>query len=203
MPSKKVFLENGEKYHLFNRGVNKQTVFHDAADYMRFYEYLHYFNTLEPAHDLRHAKAQKNSPDARLVDIQAYALIHNHFHLLVEQIVDDGISNLMRRLGAGYAGYYNEKYKRTGVLFQGKYKRVHINSDEQLHYLRAYINYNHIVHGLAEPEHVYQSSSLHFLGTFTSRIITLNDPDYSHNEQKTLARHIYSERKSRKEELFD
>jgi len=78
-----------------------------------------------------------------LVEILAFCLMPNHFHLLIRQLKDDGISRFMRKLG-GYATYLNKKYKRSGHLYQGRFKAVHVESDDQLKNTLAYIHTNPI-----------------------------------------------------------
>lgn len=81
-----------------------------------------------------------------LVQIHAYCLLFNHYHLLVTQMVDGGISEFMKRLSGGYTAHFNERYDRSGALFQGNYKRVQCTSNEQLLYLAAYVNLNNKIH---------------------------------------------------------
>jgi putative transposase len=66
----------------------------------------------------------------KLVEIIAYCLINNHYHLILKQLVDGGISEFMKRIGTGYTGYFNCKYKRSVALFQGKFKSIHVDSNE-------------------------------------------------------------------------
>jgi hypothetical protein len=201
MPSKIVVLEVGEKYHIFNRGVDKRIIFHDTEDYLRFYESLFWFNVEKPVSDLARAKANPSHHIDRLVAIHAYALVGNHYHIILEQLLDNGISEFIKRVAAGYTGYYNEKYKRSGVLFQGKFKRVLIATDVQYNYLTAYVNENHLVHGLPEPQNIYESSTLHAVGTHTSKLISgLLAKKYNKREAAALALQIF---KDRKVELFD
>jgi putative transposase len=202
MPSKTVVFEVGEKYHVFNRGVDKRTIFHNVEDYLRFYESLFWFNVEKPVSDLARAKANSSPPLAdRLVAIHAYALVGNHYHIILEQLLDNGISEFIKRVAAGYTGYYNEKYRRSGVLFQGKFKRVLIATDVQYNYLTAYVNENHIVHGLPEPQNIYESSSLHATGTCTSKLIPRPlVQKYNKREAVALAKQIFNDRKV---ELFD
>ncbi len=68
----------------------------------------------------------------------------NHFHLIVKQLVDGGITKFMHKLGTGYTLYFNQKYKRTGSLFEGKFKRIYIDKDEYLIHLSRYIHLNPI-----------------------------------------------------------
>ena len=167
--------QTGEIYHVYNRGAHKANIFSDAIDIVRFLEGMKFFNTLEPtggfydhykvssmtlgsqtpqcveftlrehAHDTVCSGGFQQPEDA-LVRILSYALLPNHIHFLLEQLVDDGISEFMRRLSGGYTLYYNERNDTSGVLFQGTYKRKRIHSDEYLRYLIAYINCNEIVH---------------------------------------------------------
>jgi putative transposase len=82
------------------------------------------------------------------VEIHAFALMDNHFHILAKQIKENGISNFMNKLG-GYSYYFNKKYKRVGPLFQGRFKAILVRTDEQLKNVFVYINTNPV--GLIEP----------------------------------------------------
>jgi putative transposase len=77
-----------------------------------------------------------------LVEIIAFALMPNHYHLMLRQVQDDGIARFMQKLGTGYTMYFNKKYSRTGVLFQGKFKAVHVDRDHQVIQLAQYIHAN-------------------------------------------------------------
>ena len=87
-----------------------------------------------------------------LVEVVCFCLNPNHYHFLVKQVSDDGVSKFMQRLGSGYTRYYNEKNKRTGVLFQGKFKAVHVESNEQLLYTSAYVGLNDKIHNILEKD---------------------------------------------------
>ncbi|MBU1956357.1 transposase, partial [Patescibacteria group bacterium] len=82
-----------------------------------------------------------------LVEFVCYCLNSNHYHFVLKQLVDGGISEFMKRMG-GYTSYFNEKYKRSGVLFQGIFKSKHIESNEYLLHISAYVNLNNEVHQL-------------------------------------------------------
>src|SRR3990167_2446833 len=86
--------------------------------------------------------------DLQLENIICYCLNPNHYHLLLEQNVEKGISEFMKRLNCGYTHYFNIKNKRNGALFQGKFKAVHVDSNSYLLHLSAYINLNNRVHRL-------------------------------------------------------
>ncbi|MBU2263510.1 transposase, partial [Patescibacteria group bacterium] len=111
------------------------------------------FNTVEPIGSLFEksfndpiAKNKKNKP---LVNFIAFCLNKNHYHFILEQVTDNGISEFMKRIG-GYTWYFNNKYGRNGSLFQGTFKSIHINSNEYLLHLSVYINLNNRIHRLGD-----------------------------------------------------
>ena len=145
---RRTILAEGEHYHVFNRGVEKRNIFLDTPDLERFKESLKEFNSEIPIGSLFEHRFKKEgefklgSRTPKLVQIVCYCLNPNHFHLLLKQNHPQGIAKFMQKLGTGYTNYFNEKYKRSGVLFQGKYKAVHIESNEQLLHTSVYINLN-------------------------------------------------------------
>ena len=153
---RKFHFTNGEYYHIYNRGVDKRDVFLDSQDFGRFLQSMREFNTKKPIGSLFENsfrdKIKLGNPIAKLVDIVCYCLNTNHYHLMIRQRIDNGISEFMRRLGTGYTQSFNIKYKRTGALFQGKFKAIHIDSNEYLLCLSAYINLNNRVHRLKNKE---------------------------------------------------
>ena len=86
----------------------------------------------------------KEKSDKSLVDILAYCLIPNHFHLVLRQKSKDGITKFMNRIGTAYSMYFNTKYRHSGVLFQGRFKSVHIDSEQYFRYIFSYIHLNPI-----------------------------------------------------------
>jgi putative transposase len=152
MATREIKFTNGEYYHIFNRGNNKRTIFADDQDFSRFFQSMIDFNSIEPIgsifensfkKDLLGGKASK-SPE--LADFICYCLNPNHFHFVLKQLSDDGVKKFMHRIGTGYAMYYNKKYDCSGSLFQGKFKAIHIESNEYLLHLSAYVNLNERVH---------------------------------------------------------
>ena len=157
--------QTGEYYHVFNRGVEKRRIFLTDRDYGRFLLCLKEFNCLDPIYSLYREKQLpvevKPLRKKRLVDILAYCLNPNHFHLILKQLEPDGISEFMKRLGVGYTGYFNFHNKRSGVLFQGSYKSARIRSTAHLLYISAYVNDNYFIHGYdKDRRHVWKYSSL-------------------------------------------
>lgn len=147
MSRAKNFFAPEEYYHVYNRGTEKRKIFLTNKDYLRFISLLYLCNTPEPIHrsDYLHASLAELLAIKRgqtLVDIGAYCLMPNHFHILLHEHTDNGISIFMQKLTTAYTMYFNKKYDRNGVLFQGKFKAEHITQDNHLKYLFAYINLN-------------------------------------------------------------
>ncbi|HEV8666792.1 MAG TPA: transposase [Candidatus Paceibacterota bacterium] len=141
------FIE-GEFYHLYNRGVDKRTIFTSITDYKRFLALLYLANSTE---DVRIANILKDHAYEEIYDrdrgkslvaIGAFCLMPNHFHILVTPIVEDGISKFMLKLQTGYSMYFNTKNNRSGSLFQGPFKSEHADEDVYLKYLFSYIHLN-------------------------------------------------------------
>jgi len=146
---RKVNLAVGEIYHIFNRGVDKRIIFNDQKDLERFFLSMVSFNSVEPVGSLYEQSFQKDKIKKPLVNFIAYNLLPNHFHFILEQVSEGGISEFMKRLQGGYTWYFNKKHKRSGSLFQGTFKSKHIDSNEYLLHLSAYINLNDKLGGLA------------------------------------------------------
>lgn len=155
MPIKRPRLINGEIYHICVRGVGDSEIFKDENDYYRGIFSIYEFNDTSPVtvRERRkarfRAKQRENSirelfSDARdrLVEILAFCFMPNHIHLLLRQIKKDGITQFMRKLGAGYVAYFNKKYNRKGHLFQGRFRAVHIKDNNQLQIVLTYIHAN-------------------------------------------------------------
>ncbi len=85
---------------------------------------------------------QERKKRIMLVEILAFCLMPNHFHLVLRQLQEKGISSFMRKIGAGFGIYYNKKYQRSGHIFQGRYRAVHIKNDKQLITLFVYVHTN-------------------------------------------------------------
>lgn len=144
----------GDFVHVFNRGVDKRDIFINDYDRWRFLLGLFAFNdenstfnALWQANRIygkttfntvrKFLKDKERNP---IVRILAYCLTPNHFHLLLEEIKPGGISKFMQKFGTAYSMYFNKKYERSGALFEGPFKSVVSESQEQLEYLLFYIN---------------------------------------------------------------
>ncbi|KKR39185.1 MAG: Transposase [Parcubacteria group bacterium GW2011_GWB2_40_8] len=140
----------GEFYHIYNRGVDKRTIFSDTYDMKRFFQSMEEFNVEKAIGSIYEnsflKKNQLGGEASKLVNFVCYCLNQNHYHFVLEQVLDGGIEKFMQKLGTGYTMYFNNKYKRTGSLFQGVFKASHINSNEYLLHVSAYVNLNNRVH---------------------------------------------------------
>jgi len=178
MPAKnssKEYVKNGY-YHLYNRGVEKRNIFLDQQDYNVFLSYLN--NYLSVKNDEELFKIIQN-PDSSLSEkdkarkllrlnnfsnnllLLAYGLMQNHFHFLVKQLETYAIDSFMNSIGTRYTMYFNRKYNRIGSLYQGVYKAVLVNSDEQLLHLSRYIHDQAIQKGQPSsyPEYMLQKKT--------------------------------------------
>lgn len=143
----------GEFYHVYNRGNRKQEIVRSEQDKRHFLEMLYYFNSESPLpNPFRELKGllrlglnkplawpEKWPPRKPLVKIVAFVLMRNHYHLLVKEIREGGISAFMHRLGVGMTMYFNKKYQEGGRLFQGPYKAKLVDKDLYLRYVSVYI----------------------------------------------------------------
>jgi len=150
---KKPQFVNGEIYHVYNRGVEKRTIFLENRDYFRFIHDLFEFNNQDLAPNNSYFFNNRNShgkneilirnPRKILVEILSFCLMPNHFHLMLRQISDNGVIKFMHRLGTGYTNFFNKKQERVGPLFQGRFKAVLVNDEVYLRHLLNYIHANH------------------------------------------------------------
>jgi putative transposase len=145
MSVRKHHLIPGNIYHVYNRGVEKRQIFLSRQDYLRFVKGLVVFNDSQPMSNFEERfqsvfKGQhKRKP---LVDVLAFCLMQNHYHLLLKQKTENGITEFMHKLGDGYAKYFNLKAKRVGALFQGKFQSVWIGRNRHFLYIPHYIHLN-------------------------------------------------------------
>lgn len=192
--ARKVTFATGELYHLYNRGTEKRKIFMSAADYERFIALLFSCNGTAAVRldDLaKHANSQGSALrvlfDAfergkTLVDLCAYCLMPNHFHLLAREKEEGGISRFMQKLTTGYTMYFNTRHERSGSLFQGRFKAAHVDNDEYLKYLVSYIHLNPVK--LLEPKWretgiVDRARAKRYLDTYRYSSF----PDYSGDER--------------------
>jgi putative transposase len=175
--SQKTYLEEGI-YHIYNRGVEKRDIFLDEQDFKVFLSYLKIYlspkNSEELSRLISSEEVSYKEKDRVFkllslrnyyeeIDLLCYALMPNHFHLLIKQKERETINYFMRSLTTKYSMYFNKKYHRVGSLFQGVYKAVLVTSEAQLLHLSRYIHKN------PPPGSSFPSSLSDYLGiTHTS-----------------------------------
>jgi|SRR3989338_6698862 len=148
------FVEN-QIYHIFNRGVEKRKVFMGEKDYFRFVHDLYEFNDEDRVYNSLYSfkrKLNKNIIEVEpqyikkerklLVDILAFVLMPNHFHLILKQRTENGIVKFLQKIGTGYTMYFNKKYERVGSLFQGRFKAVIVLKRAHFIHLPFYLHFN-------------------------------------------------------------
>lgn len=161
MAERKIVFTSGEYYHVYNRGVDKRNIFIDKYDVERFIQSMILFNSVDPIGSIYENSFKNKSPKLggetaklnktkKLIEYVAHCENPNHFHFIVKQLKDGGVIEVMKRLG-GYSWYFNNRYKRVGPLFQGPFKAIHINSNDYLLHLSAYVNLNYQTHQLGGP----------------------------------------------------
>jgi putative transposase len=155
-------------YHVYNRGVEKRDIYIDKTDYSRFLELLYVCNSEQPINlrNLHNSFGDIYQFDRgeTLVAIGAFCLMPNHFHILVTPLQPNGLARFMGKVTTGYSMYFNKRYQRTGVLFQGRYRAEHANTDQYLKYLYSYIHLNPVKllqsdwkeRGIADPQAAYE-----------------------------------------------
>lgn len=145
----------GWPHHIIQRGNNRQTIFATAADYQYWLNLL-----LEQATRYE-------------VQIHAYVLMPNHFHLLATPQAVDGLPKMMQAVGRSYVRYFNQSQHRTGTLWEGRYRSTVIQSERYLLACMAYMDLNPVRAGLVTQAQDYPwSSHGHCLGLRVDRLIT-------------------------------
>ena len=145
----------GYPHHVIQRGNNRQAIFACPADYRVML-------------DLLEENAKKFD-----VLVHAYVLMSNHLHLLATPQAADGLPKMMQAVGRSYVRYFNDTQKRSGTLWEGRYKSTVIQADRYLLACMVYIDLNPVRAGLVmQPQDYLWSSYLHYLGVRTDRLIT-------------------------------
>jgi len=155
MPYRKQHFANDEIYHITLRAIDDNLIFKDISDYYRGIFSIYEFNNTNPViirerrRSIAHSKKIYRGPTSvnfdkreKMVDLLVFCFMPNHIHLLARQSKDSGITEFIRKIGTGYSGYFNKKYKRKGHFFQNRFYSVHIKNDEQLRTVFAYIHTN-------------------------------------------------------------
>lgn len=222
---RKIQFQEGQYYHIYNRGVEKRNTFLDEKDFRKFLNNLRDFNNdsfyeqrlqaLKSSRSLapfrKGAKLHWNFKNLqsfleqkeKIVHLISYSLNPNHFHLLIKQLKPQGISRFMHKLSTSFTNYFNKRYQRTGALFQGPFKAIHIDNNRYLLWLAGYINGNTEIHHLAKAEEypwssfqsIFQTVDNNLLDDFS--LITSQFKDI--HEFRQFIKEIIQESRSKKE----
>ena len=173
------FIEIGGIYHCYNRGVDKRNIFLDSEDRATFLHYLFVLNNSRPLPNLWRDGIGKRE---EIVYLHAFCLMKNHYHILIEEFVEGGVSKFFHKLGTAYALYFNKKYKRSGALFQGRFKLKRIIDQPHFNYILDYIHLNPVIIWDRDPGEILNyleqykwSSYLDYIGTSNFPSITQRD----------------------------
>lgn len=179
---------NEEYYHICNRGVDKRDIFMCQNDYKRFLVSMDLLNDKKDGLMKIWTNAKRKNSKIKVVDIpelnfvkrellveiNVYCLNPNHFHFQLKQLEENGVQLYMHKLSTSYTNYFNKKYDRSGALFQGRYKSVHIDTNEYFLYLSAYINKNYFIHGYEERNDWIYSSLPDYLAKRKETLYNIN-----------------------------
>ncbi|MEK7570665.1 MAG: transposase [Patescibacteria group bacterium] len=159
--NRKLIFLNESYYHVFNRGIDRRVTFtnkreHDRAiELLSFYQYatipLRYSHFSLLPEDKKEEYLSTMISSGKIVDVIAYSLMPNHFHLLLKQKKEKGIATYLANFMNAYTKYFNTKHARTGSLFQGIFKAIYVETDEQLIHLTCYIHLNPVASSLISP----------------------------------------------------
>lgn len=155
-------LVSGEYYHIYNRSAFGARLFGDEREAKAFVKAMVYYTLIKPPRRLSLEKRYRENImnyDDRLVSILAYCVMPNHFHFLLKQEVEEGISKFMQRLTLSFVRYYNTLHKQKGPLFESKFKAVLIESENQLLHVSRYIHSNPVSASLIDDPIAYPYSS--------------------------------------------
>lgn len=201
-------------YHIYNRGTEGRQIFLDKNDHFRFIHDLYEFNDLKATVNLFRRFTNEGDPISLnkgerdlLVDIVAFCLMPNHFHLVLRQLQDQGISKFLQKLGIGYTMYFNQKYERSGVLFQGRSKAIWVDRDEYLLTVCNYIHLNPVEliepkwkeSGLENAEKTLQFLKGYRWSSYLDYIGIKNFPSVT---KRTFLKNYYADSKKLQEDLL-
>jgi putative transposase len=170
--TRKIIFEKDIYYHIYNRGVDKRKIFMKKGDLYYF------FNTIQIANQKNNVSSGDRNKERekiknkilevgeeKIVSIVSYCLLPNHFHFILKQEVEGGISLFMKRLCGSYSKFFNGKYERTGSLFQGPFKASVLAFEDSLEKTSAYVNTNYKHHRYNPKVDLIKTSLFEFINT--------------------------------------
>ena len=167
---RKTILKTGHYYHVLNKSISKFVIFNTDEEFKRMIQAMVYYQTAQRncslSNFLRSAPKRQNDflaylseRSSWLVEIAAFCIMPTHFHFLLKQSREDGISIFISNLSNSYARYFNKKHARKGPLWVGNFKAVLVETDEQLQHLSRYIHLNPTTSGLVQKPELWKYSS--------------------------------------------
>ena len=199
---RKVPLANDKIYHIYNRSIAKYQIFNDPADYLRMLEVLELFKftdfkqsyssftklTNELQYDIK-GKLIKSSD--KLVEIIAYCLMPTHFHLILKQVADNGITTFMARVQNSYSRYFNQRHRRKGPLWEGHFNNTSIDTDELILHITRYLHINAVTAKIVDrPEDWPYSSYFEYIDSRNAKIKMCHFKDILDIEPKKYKRFV-------------
>ncbi len=179
MPGRKVPLVTGQVYHIFNRSIWSVPIFNGVKDHSRAIKTMWLYQNKDlPSRysifltlSLQHRQEILEMLKKRkkfLVEIIAYCFMPNHIHLILKQVFENGISKFMSNISNSYTRYFNTKYGKNGALFEGRFKAIRVETDEQLLHLSRYVHLNpfssHVIKSIEALERYPYSSFSEYVG---------------------------------------
>src|SRR3989344_7524884 len=191
MTNRKISFSPNEWFHCFNRGIDRRLIFNRNEDRERFLQLLYICNSTQNIHRsdflLRQTKEILALPRKNpIVSIGSYCLMSNHYHLLLKEIIDGGITQFMRKLGTAYTMYFNKKYERTGNLLTKPFRARHIGEDRYFQRVVDYIHCNPAE--LIEPG--WKNGTVHNIDNLEKKLLKYrysSFPDYNRIKRDTRA----------------
>ena len=206
---RKIPLVNNEVYHVYTRSLDNYITFKDESDFTRaietikFYRYgkvpISFSTYLKTKNKKIFSLKYELDINNSVVEIIAYCIMPTHLHLILKQLTDNGISSFIKNSLDSYTRYFNNKYSRRGTLWQGRFKSVYVESNEQLLHLTRYIHLNPTTASLVKnPEEWPYSSYLEYLNKSNNKIC--NYEEYLDMDMKDYKKFV-DDRKDYQKEL--
>lgn len=181
-------LETDSVYHVFNKSIADFKIFNEKKDFLRIFEVAKYYQfekvPLSFSRFIRARKERKKifsnsfllEKNNKLVEIIAYCFMPTHIHLALKQVKDNGISVFMNKVLDSYTRYFNLSHKRKGPLWEGPFKNVLVESDDQLYHLTRYIHLNPVTAYLVDKSEDWDFSSYReYLGIAKDKVCKYDD----------------------------
>jgi len=175
---RKFQFQTKEYYHIYNRGVDKRDIFMDKKDYIRFIRSMQEFNNIDVNGGFykKYLKSKERGSTSKLevepqasrykpqIEFICYCLNPNHYHFVIRQLFNDGITKFMHRLSTAYTMYFNNRHNRSGSLFETRFKAIHIKNYSHFLKLVVYVNCNSEVHQIYSADSWPWSSYFDYRG---------------------------------------